>query len=461
MKYLLVSLCIIFSSSQICVAEVDIYDRAVKNPSVQPDVLCEYPDMEDGPELFSWELLARLNSPIFYDQPNKEFKHHFWGEVPSWQMAGANIAPYWSLMTHHNEVSKARPPFLRVNDDWQCDKNCLIEYPPTMVNSGENSKPNQTPLIDQFGNRILYEIRVNTPWLYSTRLFSDLFKSNQMQASYFNRGNCGSYSNVTGKSESFISTPSIMVKIAWKELTAEEDQSLYITQDIGGATLGVVGFHLSAKTSKYWEWIWSTFEHKNNFVSYEYKGNQVKSNFRGLDTDCKGNTMQCGTAIPEFKDTPSNVTKLNEYFVSALDSQGSPLQNYKMLGTQYVSLTYQNSDKIKSYEKDLEDCKVVAGQELRPPIYVSKDQRYTYEFKQASIGCKNPRAIILPTLYGPVFEPFQAAVKQDNLSCISCHVDADINDEQAKTIGSFKTYSDFSFTPSHYGIPTLGLKNDK
>ena len=64
------------------------------------------------------------------------------------------------------------------------------------------------------------------------------------------------------------------VKVAWRELTDQDDHTRYYVREalIAGedgynytiATMGLVGLHIMQKTATFPQWIWSTFEHIDN-----------------------------------------------------------------------------------------------------------------------------------------------------------------------------------------------------
>jgi len=124
------------------------------------------------------------------------------------------------------------------------------------------------PLIDQFKNYAMFEVRFNetqydfirgqngqeSTYLY---LLKNLINPIQMPA--------GGSSSGEG---------STMLKAAWREMTSTDDQSRYyvitaqvydpMSKQCSQKQMGLVGFHIVRKLKEFPEWIWSTFEQVDN-----------------------------------------------------------------------------------------------------------------------------------------------------------------------------------------------------
>ena len=124
------------------------------------------------------------------------------------------------------------------------------------------------PLIDQNGQKVWYEIKVN-------RAYYDYVVNNRL---YDSRNQTGaisfpSSSNTTGE------TAAIKVKAAWKLMGGpgskqpDDFRKFYTTQAFvydpdtnvcSVQTVGLVGIHIVMKTALLPQWSWATFEHVNN-----------------------------------------------------------------------------------------------------------------------------------------------------------------------------------------------------
>ena len=124
------------------------------------------------------------------------------------------------------------------------------------------------PLIDQFKNYALFEMRFNqtqydfirgadddpATWRY---LLKNIVQPLQMPA--------GGPPNIEG---------STMLKAAWREMTPQDQQNRYyvvtaqvydpISKTCSPKQMGLVGFHIVRKLKDFPEWIWSTFEQVDN-----------------------------------------------------------------------------------------------------------------------------------------------------------------------------------------------------
>lgn len=128
------------------------------------------------------------------------------------------------------------------------------------------------PLIDQQGRYARFEILVNQS-IFDTIFNQKLYSKQAQQSAGVAVFECG---NTTTKS-----VGAIMVKAAWKLLSAEEKASkrfhsvqavVYtpasqvppISEKWELTTVGLVGLHVVHKTAGSPQWIWSTFEHVDN-----------------------------------------------------------------------------------------------------------------------------------------------------------------------------------------------------
>jgi hypothetical protein len=178
------------------------------------------------------------------------------------------------------------------------------------------------PLVDQRLGYARFEVRYNraqydtmrgpdadsTRWLYLSRNLANAMPF-QMPAS-------------TGTS-----VGSIMIKAAWRPLTAQDDTTRYYhvraLVDNGGGQgcqstlLGLVGFHIAQKTTDFPQWIWSTFEHVSNVPgpgsvpnaqgTYSYNNGTANP----LTPGGWANRPQQIGLLPENQRVATQVTRLN------------------------------------------------------------------------------------------------------------------------------------------------------
>jgi hypothetical protein len=142
------------------------------------------------------------------------------------------------------------------------------------------------PLVDQNGKWVRFEIRVNKEefnyilrnGLYSQDgqiAFSHKDKDNEVELPINKGGKHGA----------------IEIKLAWKEMGSNDDQTRFYTTDLTVTPsepnakpkrihVGLVGMHISMRTESSPEWIWSTFEQIDNVRSNPVgNGKQSHPNF--------------------------------------------------------------------------------------------------------------------------------------------------------------------------------------
>lgn len=133
---------------------------------------------------------------------------------------------------------------------------------------GDGDESFSVPLIDQNRNYALFEIKYN-------RVQYDFLLNNQL---YLNTG-LESYKNshngaVTMPSSTTNKEGSILVKAAWRVMTANDDLSRYyiidepvydpVTKTCKTQKMGLVGLHIAQKVDIFPEWVWSSFEQVDN-----------------------------------------------------------------------------------------------------------------------------------------------------------------------------------------------------
>lgn len=226
------------------------------------------------------------------------------------------------------------------------------------------------PLVDQNGNFVRYEMRMNRDefeFIHANRLWD----SNNHTADV-------SFQPV-GSNENRTVGP-IEIKAAWKILTDEDQRERFHAREVEVAwpnpakkgkylcrqyTMGLVGLHIAHKTQSAPQWIWSTFEHVDN-----YKGE--KPSFS--DPDCEKCVVNEPPSPPregwsgdprvqEAPPTQVRVTEgsaatilaksaeLNERVRQKLAALGSVWQFYELVSTQWPSVPYIDGKPAKVLDK--------------------------------------------------------------------------------------------------------------
>ncbi len=200
-------------------------------------------------------------------------------------------------------------------------------------------------LTDRAGRLVRYEIRMN-------RVLFDYVVANKL------------YNGLTQAKFGPVDLPngSVLVKAAWREVgSAEEERRFYVAAACvcdGGVNgpavncrerrMALVGMHIAQRTPSAPQWIWSTFEHRDNVP-----GSGGRAPFSFFDPscrDCKPNQQTvAGTpaqlsrvwAIPGAEpdcsrpnESVDSVQRLNADVAEALRRRESTFQNYELIGTQ-------------------------------------------------------------------------------------------------------------------------------
>lgn len=219
------------------------------------------------------------------------------------------------------------------------------------------------PLVDQASNFVFFEVRYNEPY-YDFVRGQDGTPSTWL---YYSKNLPTDYTQVPLPPNKTLTTNSIMLKAAWRNLTplsAAQRGRYYTvnawvydsrTKQCTQQPMGLVGFHIAQKTSTFPEWIWSTFEQVDNVPP---KVDDTPSSFNnGTDTPSTGtqgfaNRPQYSTPgqLPP-NPTPTQVSRINAIattpagastvdvnntFHAALP-KSSVWQNYQLIVTQWPS----------------------------------------------------------------------------------------------------------------------------
>jgi hypothetical protein len=235
------------------------------------------------------------------------------------------------------------------------------------------------PLVDQNGKWVRYEALVNQPefeYIRSNKLYS---LDGQIAFSQKEDHNEVALPVNAGVAKH----GSIEIKLAWKELGANDDASRFLTKEVrikvseAGPTqyrlikAGLVGMHIAMRTESSPEWIWSTFEQIDNVRQNPIEhGGMSHANFTNPAlTSVPVNFLQAKNALPDpttglptswfesLTTTPvqvvrvavptqpglnpldqrlsSDVAVLNGEAQAVLKKAGSVFQYYELVGTQW------------------------------------------------------------------------------------------------------------------------------
>lgn len=205
------------------------------------------------------------------------------------------------------------------------------------------------PIWDQNGNVVRYEILINeTEFDYIVQ--NQLYNLDGQIA--FSKDNL----LVAFPSSTADQVGAMEVKLAWKVMVdGVDDPGRYFVREayilnedrrtFSKAQLGLVGMHISQKTASAPQWIWSTFEHVDNLEVNELEevdGKPLKASF--YDSECQTcpiNVFPDTSAevirnqIQRVLPIPKALQQLNSQFQTLLADQGSVLQYYQLIGTQW------------------------------------------------------------------------------------------------------------------------------
>lgn len=232
-------------------------------------------------DAFSWESFIALTWPVdpkLRGVPlNPNDPNTFFNMTNTTPSVWASYRNQWDLFAQGTNrpapwQSNANPinpnnASTRVNHVFGLSKTTTLH--------GDFNEAFSVPLVDQQLNYALYEMRYNelqynfvrgqdadpTSWLY--------LKKNLVALEQSKNGVQAPPSDPSAKTAG-----GLLVKAAWKVLTAKDDASRYyvideqyfdpVTNKYVTAKLGLVGLHIVQKVNAFPEWVWSSFEQVDN-----------------------------------------------------------------------------------------------------------------------------------------------------------------------------------------------------
>jgi hypothetical protein len=212
-----------------------------------------------------------------------------------------------------------------------------------------------SPLWDQNGNMVHYEILLNQPeydYINTNSLYN-----RQGQVAYF--GSQGAAQFPSGQFDTE-NVGAVEVKLAWRILTDQDVRERYVVRPayiIAGnpaawveTTVGLVGMHIAHKTESSPQWIWSTFEHVDNlninsFAAFgpDSADHPKKPSFYDPNCEyCPVNVVPTPdengvqrTQVSRAVEIPKATQEYNSEVRALLASLGSPLSYYELINTQW------------------------------------------------------------------------------------------------------------------------------
>jgi TOMM system kinase/cyclase fusion protein len=246
------------------------------------------------------------------------------------------------------------------NKVWACQDECLS---PIMTRIDHYEGYFSGLLLDQAGLPVLYESRGNPLLMGELANYRSAVAIKRPYPLDLQGGQCGTNVDAnpipsrTSEDRVDMSAP-ISIKIAWKILTSEDDESRYVTvSDIempdlsqynielenialeNKVTLGIVGMHIALKQQSVRGWQWITFEHIDN-LNENIEGALPNKNFSsGKDQQCENSfVVENGkiqkAELSRTEDIDKTIMEVNNNFRDWLKNKNSVLQYYILVGTQ-------------------------------------------------------------------------------------------------------------------------------
>ncbi|MES2774016.1 MAG: hypothetical protein V4722_07515 [Bacteroidota bacterium] len=312
-----------------------------------------------------------------------------------------------------------------------------------------------SPIWDQHGNIVRYEIRLNKPTV-------DYIVKNELYnidgQIIFSKRNKVSFPSGTKDSAG-----SIEVKFAWREMDTTADimdryftKAAYVLEKDGAFAkriVGLVGMHISIKTKSSPQWIWSTFEHVDNLETDQLEkvnGKPVLASFYDpACSTCPINLIPDTTKkliknqIQRVLPIPMATQNLNKQVQSVLKAKKSVWQYYQLIGTQWPTDPSFPAYPVPNNPADsaiykLPDAVVFKASGAPVPTYLTNMVMETY-FQGATVVGSTP-ATTFYNLYlanEPAYyqiQGFPSGVDKKNTlqpifgteGCINCHHSAGI-----------------------------------
>ncbi|HEY0177376.1 MAG TPA: hypothetical protein VGC08_13420 [Pedobacter sp.] len=203
-----------------------------------------------------------------------------------------------------------------------------------------------SPIWDQSGNVIRYEIRLNRPTV-------DYIVENELYNFDGQIKFSSEKKTVSFPSGSVMKAGSVELKFAWKVIVPGKDvKERYFTKKVlvldsnkkaQEVTVGLVGMHIGTKTVSSPQWIWATFEQVDNVETNTLEkvdGHYLRPSFNNPDcSTCPINVFPDGkhpvNQIQRVIPIPGATQELNKQVQTILKGKKSFWQYYQLIGTQW------------------------------------------------------------------------------------------------------------------------------
>lgn len=251
----------------------------------------------------------------------------------------------------------------------------MVGKTPNLIEAAD--QPFKTgPLIDQNGAFVRYDILVNRP-MYEYIVQNTLYSS-AGQSAFVKRQKVDfpAGSVISGTTTGTVGA--IMVKSAWKIMGAGDDPARFHTaralvytpatanppvkESCAPQQVGLVGLHIAHKTKDAPQWLWSTFEHRDNVPSQAQVGaGQAGGRYNFYRADCPAATCPVNEPPPRPWDPnqqpfrggftsqivrlislTQEVEQLNRSFQGLL--KGTVWEHYQLISTQWPTDAKSTTD---------------------------------------------------------------------------------------------------------------------
>ncbi|MGB3205045.1 MAG: hypothetical protein WBB28_08660 [Crinalium sp.] len=338
-----------------------------------------------------------------------------------------------------------------------------INGKPVKISLSSIDAANKIPLVDRQGNYVINEIRLNpiefqqivdNKWFDAANLLilqkstnpKKLFQlvCSETKKSYDSGEYCDKY-NAEG---------TIETKAVWRVLdrrNTEEKARYYTTKRKivskkgevlkEQAELGLIGFHIMHKTSKF-SWVWSTFEHIDNAPPCDA---QKTKQYTLYNNEC--NTRNCKENEPYVK-TPYLWDTSNEEPTAITIEASQGIAVKEQIPSQICrisSISQSAKDRNKLWQNSLRkstESSVWQYYQLIGTQWLSHPQiPYTNQAKGTELG-RREITPISPPLTNVALEPYAQGV-----SCIVCHTSArlSVKGNFCELNSDTRNCADFSF----------------
>lgn len=314
-------------------------------------------------EVLSWQMFISLNWPVdekgdpkpdITDDGGRIWEH--WKESYEVFKEDGGKPKIWGSKTdlpaefkdmvksnENEELLFRTSKFSSFNDEkWK--RNGLGRKPFTQPD--EIDQAFTSPIWDQSGNVVRYEIRLNKPtveYIVKNELYNF---DGQILFSQQNK-------KVSFPSSTIDHPGSIELKFAWKVIVPGKDvKERYFTKRVfvldsnqksKEVTVGLVGMHIGTKTVSSPQWIWATFEQVDNLETNgltKIDGHYLKPSFNDPDcSTCPINLFPTNNPkknqIQRVLPIPVATQELNKQVQALLKKKKSFWQYYQLIGTQW------------------------------------------------------------------------------------------------------------------------------